>query len=275
MLVPVQPAGTKPPLFFVHGMYGVMPLGGIFVRVLGSDQPLYAIHANGIDRREPTIADFDGMVAAYIAQIEQVRPAGPLRLGGMCTGCMVVVEMARRLREKNRRMGPVILADPPPMPIGYRKEIQANDLRQPHIARQMYEQAEELLKAYASRPYNTMPFDHRDSQQLHAAVLAGVASLTAVAKYVPRPFSGFAELIVSAKYALRFFHPQMPWHTLLRGPRIVHVLPWEHRDMFQAGREEVARLLKFMLDRPSTTEDAIEIPQQPTMQEIREPLDLR
>src|SRR6266852_3377663 len=54
MLQPVQTSGTKPPLFFVHGLHGVMPLGRIFAEGLGPDQPLYAVHANGIDVRRPT-----------------------------------------------------------------------------------------------------------------------------------------------------------------------------------------------------------------------------
>ena len=38
MLVPIQPSGSKPPLFFVHGIHGVMFVGSSFARVLGPEQ---------------------------------------------------------------------------------------------------------------------------------------------------------------------------------------------------------------------------------------------
>jgi thioesterase domain-containing protein len=259
MLVPVQPSGTKPPLFFVHGMHGVMPLGASFAQALGPDQPLYAIHATGVDGRQPPIDDFEKMLRTYIGEIEQVRPAGPLRIGGMCTGCLVVIEIARALQGKGRRTGPLIMADPSPIPWGYDRRRQTVDPREPQVAQQLYRQAHRMLLDYASRPYNDLPFDPSDPSdpsQVHAATLAGVSSLIAFAKHVPSPFPGPAELIVSAEYASGFFHPQMPWSRLLPAPRTAHVLPLQHRELFRSGHEEVARLLKFMLERPPRLEAA-------------------
>jgi len=240
----------KPPLFFVHGMYGVMPLGGIFAPVLGEDQPFYAVQANGIDGRGTVIDDFGQMVLRYLEEIENVRPTAPIRIGGMCTGCMVAIEIARKLQEKGRQTGPVILADPSPLPIGYDKQKNAVDPRDAQTAQQLYQQARRMLLDYASHPYNRMPFDHRDPKQVHNASLAGVGSLIAIARHVPSPYPGSAELVISAEHAPGFFHPQMPWHKLLPGPRTVHVLPGRHRELFRGGRDEVARLLKFMLERP-------------------------
>src|SRR5262249_15269010 len=47
MLLTIQASGSKRPLFFVHGLHGVMTLGSSLARALGPDQPIYAIHANG------------------------------------------------------------------------------------------------------------------------------------------------------------------------------------------------------------------------------------
>jgi thioesterase domain-containing protein len=250
MLVPVQTSGSKPPLFFVHGMYGVMPLGGIFAPVLGKDQPLYSLQANGIDGRQLVIDDFEKMVRQYTEEIEGTRPSGAIRIGGMCTGCMVAIEIARRFQENDRPTGPVILADPTPLPAGYDRPKPEVDHRDPRTAQQLYHQARRMLVEYASYPYNQMPFDPGDAAQLHHAALAGVGSLVAFARHVPRPFPGAAELIISAEHAPGFFHPQMAWYKLLPGPRTVYVLPGRHRELFRDSREEVARLLKFMLDRP-------------------------
>src|SRR5262245_57454599 len=232
MLVPIQTSGDKPPLFFIHGMYGVMPLGAIFARVLGPDQPLYAVHADGVDGHQSVIDDFGKMVWAYTAEIEESRPDGPVRIGGMCTGCLTAIEVARELQQKQQWTGPVILADPSPVPLGFDRRKQQVDPQQPHVAQQLYRQAHEMLLDYASRPYHLMPFDRTDPAQVHAATLAGVASLIAFARHVPSSFGGPAELIISSEHAPSFFHPQMPWRKLLPGSRMVHVLPWRHRELF-------------------------------------------
>src|SRR5262249_19105672 len=79
----------------------------------------------------------------------------------------------------------------------------------------------------------------------------------AFAKYVPRPFSGSVEVIVAQNRAPGFLHPQMPWHQLLSGPRMVHVVPWTHMELFKpgAGRRTVARLMKFMLEEEPISEN--------------------
>ncbi len=260
MLVPIQTSGNRPPLFFMHGIQGAMLLGSTFASVLGPDHPFFIINANGMDGRQPVIDNFQEMVRTYIEDIEGVSPTGPLRIGGMCSGCLLAIEIARRLQQKGRQTGAVILADPPPVPFSFNKELRAVDPRQPQVAQQLYDQVRRTLSDHASRHYNDMPFDPGDPQQTHAAILAGVASLVAFAKYIPTPFSGPAELIVSAERAPGFFHPQMPWRRLLPGSRVVHVLPWEHMELFRAGRDAVARLLKFMLDEPPTLQNVAERP---------------
>src|SRR5438034_7402421 len=113
MLACVQSSGTLPPLFFVHDQYGVMPFGRSFALGLGPDQPLYAVHANGIDGRQPPLHDIGAMVLAYMAEIHGARPIGPLLIGGLGSGGLIALEVARELQERGRRIGPVILADPP------------------------------------------------------------------------------------------------------------------------------------------------------------------
>jgi thioesterase domain-containing protein len=257
MLIPIQASGRKLPLFFVHGIQGLMPLGSVFARALGPDQPLFVIHADGTDGRRPVIDNMGDMVRAYVEEIERASPVGPVRVGGMCTGCFIAMEIVRSLQKKGRQTGPVILADPPSIPSGQTAHRRI-DHRQPQIAHQLYEQARLEMLRHASLPYNAMPFDPGDPKQLHAAALAAVGSLIASSTYVPTPFPGPVQLIVSAKRAPSFFHPQMPWRKLLTGPRFVHVLPWDHMELFREGREAVARLLRFMLEEAATLETLAE-----------------
>jgi thioesterase domain-containing protein len=266
MLVPVQTTGTKPPLFFVHGMRGVMPLGSSFARGLGPDQPVYAIHANGVDGQQPVIDNMPEMIRTYIRQIHEVRPTGTVRIAGMCEGGLAAIEIARELQKESRQVGPVILADPPHFPPGFKKINHTVDPRHPLVAARLYQQVRGQLLDHASYPYNDMPFDPRDPEQLHLATLAGIGTMVALVKHMPAPFTGAVEVILSAERADGFLHPQMPWRQLLLGPRIVHVLPWNHTQLFRLGREQVGRLLKFMLEEePPALEMLAERPTQRTV----------
>jgi thioesterase domain-containing protein len=247
MLVPIQTSGKKPPLFFVHGLHGLMMLGSTFARAFGPDQPLYVINANGMDGRRPVIDNVRDMVMAYVSDIHGARPLGPVVIGSTCEGCLAAIEVARELRERGRQVGPVILADPPPVPPRYARQ-NPRDPQSAEMFRRLYQRVHDNMLKYASRPYHDMPFDAADAQQVHIATLAGVNSLIALATHVPRPFLGPGGIVLSAERAVGFLHPEMPWSKLLPGPRVIQVLPWDHEHLFRGGREQVARAIKFLLD---------------------------
>jgi thioesterase domain-containing protein len=241
-------------LFFAHATLGIMTLGSTLARVLGPERPIYALHAEGVDGRAATLDNMREMVAAYVAQIRQARPVGAIRVGGMCGGgCGVAIELARALQKLGRQTGPVILVDPLPVP--YLRSRTDDFLR---AEKEMYQMLRSLMLHLAEDPRNDTPFDIHDPDKFHAAILAGMAAQIAYAKFVPQPFDGPADLIVTATRAAAFFHPQMPWRRLLPGARTVHVVPWDHSGMFTVGREYIARLIKFMVDAMPTFDAASE-----------------
>jgi thioesterase domain-containing protein len=250
MLVPYQTSGGKPPLFFVHGLRGIMfAVGPRFARSLGPDQPVYVVNANGMDGREPVLEHVHEMVAAYLDEIRRARPRGPVRIGGMCEGGLVAIEIARGLQGEGRQTGPVMLVDPPVIPAGYEKRQNTIDVR-PDLSGRLYLEVRSRYLEKTSDPgeYDSLPFDPHDPKQLHLATVVAMRTMVAFARYVPRPFSGGAEVIVSEDRAPGFLHPQMPWHKLLSGPRVVHIVPGRHGEIFRARRKTVARLMKSMLD---------------------------
>ncbi len=258
MLVPIQRSGSKPPLFLVHGMFGVIAAASTFVRVLGPDRPLYAVLANGIDGRQPVIDDLGEMTRAYVEEIRTARPTGSLHIGGICEGGLVAIEIARELQQAGRQVGPVILVDPPGVPPGYNKRNHMVNPREPRVAERLYQSVRHNLLGAASQAFNDTPFDPADPKQLHAATLAGVGSLTAFCRHVPKPFSGSIALIASPERAARFFDPQLPGHRLFRGPRVVFVLPWPHKEFFTTGREHIARFIKYLLEESPAWENVAE-----------------
>nr|WP_281390543.1 amino acid adenylation domain-containing protein [Sphaerisporangium rubeum] len=93
---PLQPRGTRPPLFFVHPVGGSV---GHYVRLaplLGPDQPFYAIEDPGL-RGAPSAPELTKRASEYIDLVRRVRPKGPYRLGGWSLGGLIAVEMARQL----------------------------------------------------------------------------------------------------------------------------------------------------------------------------------
>jgi len=97
-LIPMQPAGTKPPFFCVHGVGGNVLNYRPLSQRLGNDQPFYGLQARGMDGKQPPIATIEEMAAVYLSEIKKVQPHGPYLVGGASFGGVVAYEMAQQLR---------------------------------------------------------------------------------------------------------------------------------------------------------------------------------
>jgi thioesterase domain-containing protein len=75
------------------------------------------------------------MALKYFEEIIGTQPTGPLLLAGMCAGGLAAIEVARALIASGRKVGPVILADPPPAQI-LMQQNRLIDHRNPRVAAQ-------------------------------------------------------------------------------------------------------------------------------------------
>src|SRR6185437_255162 len=81
-LVPIQPRGSKPPLFCLHLALGhVLFYRDLAVR-LGSDQPVYAFQPQGLDGTKPPHKRMEEMASHYINEMRALQPEGPYYLAG-------------------------------------------------------------------------------------------------------------------------------------------------------------------------------------------------
>ncbi|MGH2368552.1 MAG: thioesterase domain-containing protein, partial [Chloroflexota bacterium] len=96
-IVPIQPAGARPPFFAIHPMGGDVLLYRDLGRLLGPDQPLYGIRARGLDGNQEPHTDIEVMAADYVDQLRTMQPQGPYFLGGLSAGAVIAFEMARQL----------------------------------------------------------------------------------------------------------------------------------------------------------------------------------
>ena len=110
-MVEIQPEGSRPPLFCVHGGGGNVLIYRDLSRRLGSDQPFYGLQCQGLDGKRPLITRIEDMAALYVKEIQKVQPHGPYFLGGYCMGGTVALEIAQLLRAQGEQVALLALFD--------------------------------------------------------------------------------------------------------------------------------------------------------------------
>jgi acyl-CoA synthetase (AMP-forming)/AMP-acid ligase II/thioesterase domain-containing protein/acyl carrier protein len=108
-LVPLQPHGSKPPFFWVHGELS----NALLPRHLGADQPLYGLVHQGLDGRRLLYASIEDIATHYLSAVRAVAPRDPYFLGGFCIGGVVAFEMAQQLLRQRQEVALTILLDAP------------------------------------------------------------------------------------------------------------------------------------------------------------------
>ncbi|MHC5858902.1 non-ribosomal peptide synthetase [Nostoc sp.] len=110
-LVAIQPNGSRPPFFCVHGLGGeVLRFRELAVH-LGSDQPFYGLQPQGLDGKQLPYTRIEDMAAHYIQQIQTIQPCEPYLLGGYSSGGIIAYEMARQLVMQGKRVALLVLFD--------------------------------------------------------------------------------------------------------------------------------------------------------------------
>lgn len=134
-LVPIQPAGSRPPLFCIHWAGGHVLIYHELAAHLGADQPVYGLQALGVDRRHAPQTRIEDMATHYIREIQALQPSGPYFLAGASMGGMIAFEMARQLVAQREQVGLLALFDTVgelerrPLRVRERIQLHASNLR--------------------------------------------------------------------------------------------------------------------------------------------------
>jgi len=110
-VIPLQPLGSKPPFFFVHGLGGSVLRFRDLARHMAPDQPFFGIQAQGLDGVQPCLQRVEDMAEVYLEHLRLVQPEGPYFLGGYSFGGYVALEMARRLLTQGEQIRALVLLD--------------------------------------------------------------------------------------------------------------------------------------------------------------------
>jgi len=110
-LVPIQPFGTRLPLFCIHADGGVM-LYKQFMQYLGPNQPIFGLQARGLlGTNDAPHHDLRQMASDYIQEMRTVQPTGPYQLCAFSMGGLVAFEIACQLRAAGEEVGFIGLFD--------------------------------------------------------------------------------------------------------------------------------------------------------------------
>jgi thioesterase domain-containing protein len=110
-LVPIKPDGSRPPIFFIHGIGGNVLRYGELARHLDVDQPAFGIDAVGLHDGQQPLTRMEDMARRNIEEIKTVQPEGPYVLAGGSFAGMVAFEMARQLADRGETVSLLALFD--------------------------------------------------------------------------------------------------------------------------------------------------------------------
>jgi phthiocerol/phenolphthiocerol synthesis type-I polyketide synthase E len=110
-LVAIQPAGSRPPFFCMHGAGGNVLIYRDLSLNLGSDQPFYGLQSQGLDGTCAPLTRVEDMAALYVKEIRKVQSHGPYFLGGYCGGGTIAYEVAQQFRRSGDAVALLALFD--------------------------------------------------------------------------------------------------------------------------------------------------------------------
>jgi amino acid adenylation domain-containing protein len=116
-LIPIQPNGSRPPLFCVAAPT-VNALGFVFLaRHFDAEQPVYGLQSQyGAKRRQVySREEYQALAADYIAAMRKIQPRGPYYLAGTCEGAHIAFEMTRQLADGDEAVGLLAMLDAWPL----------------------------------------------------------------------------------------------------------------------------------------------------------------
>lgn len=111
-IVPLQPRGTRRPLFVIHATDGSVGYFRHLAPHLGDDQPLFAIQSAGLGDPRPPYRSIEEQAAHYIDEIKQIDPSGPHLIAGYCMGGLPAFEIAQQLIRRGETPGAVVNISP-------------------------------------------------------------------------------------------------------------------------------------------------------------------
>jgi acyl transferase domain-containing protein/thioesterase domain-containing protein/acyl carrier protein len=263
-LVPIQPNGSRIPLFCVHALGPSLLFYRQLATYLGADQPFYALQSpleSQAQTHEPSIED---LASIYVKELQTFFPEGPYQLGGASLGGLIALEMCQQLIAQGKKPGLLILFDAAVPGCDY--HVPAKDQISRHWQNLRNEGVAYLLqRAFSKSEYWWFRLSRSAQavvcscyQLLGRSLPAGLryfqveeAHKRALGQYAVKFYPGKITLMRAADVEETVGtrrNPTLGWETLAGGGLEIHDVPGGHTSMFkEPNARTLAETLKTVL----------------------------
>ena len=266
-LIPIQPRGSKSPLFLVHGAGGNVLLYNALAKHLEPDYPLYGLQSQGLDEKSKPLETIEEMADRYLQEIKTVQPIGPYFLGGYCMGGTIAYEMAQRLVANGEQVSMVAMLDT----YNFVKALKVSftmflyQKLKFHIKNFTQLKPDEMIRYFKEKkriagdggwshiktemPGTTLS-DDDSFGRAESGIEASVQLLNDHAGdiYFPKPYNGKLTLFKPQKNYSFYPDPKMGWGDLVEDLDIVEMTINPHAMLIEPYVETLAAELKKRLD---------------------------
>ena len=260
-IVPLQPNGTRAPLFILHGVGGnVVNFYGLAQR-MGNMQPVYGVQSQALLANQPALLHLKDMAAHYLAEIRKLQPHGPYHLLGYSFGGTVALEMAHQLRGAGEEVAMLGMIDSKSK--DYQETLDRMRTVQEKINGRMtrFKGNTDALSlreraAYIFEKVNTraIRFACMAAARLHFKQVPAFMrsaydiNYVAVQNYKPRPYDGKLVLFRATDQNNPDAPHDLGWGGIFSQPVEIHDLPGDHERIFlEPNIEQLAASLQQAL----------------------------
>jgi amino acid adenylation domain-containing protein len=242
-LVPIQPLGSKPPLFLIHGAEGNILLYRQLVQHLGPDQPVYGLQSRGLSGDGNFHTTIRDIAAQYVKEITALQPNGPYRVGGYCLGGMIAYEMAQQLTAAGKEVEDVVMMDTYNSSLVPRSKVllqaplrflqnlwfhfgnavSLHSHDRSKFLRDKWDVELARIRIRFEAAYHALR-GGKKSEQTYPHLILKKLNDQAAEKYVPQPYSGRVDVIRSKGAFVGLASPTLGWDQFASALR-VHELP--------------------------------------------------
>lgn len=104
LIVPIQPNGSRAPLFLMPSVTGELLFWQRIVRYLNPDQPLFGLRPPTGQFDDSASSGLEQLAAHFVDELVAFRPQGSFQIAGYSFGGYLAFEVARQLHERGREV---------------------------------------------------------------------------------------------------------------------------------------------------------------------------
>ena len=283
-LVPIQPFGSKPPLFLIHGAEGNILLYRQVAHYLEQDQPVYGLQSQGLNGAARLHTSVQEMAAHYVKEIRNLYPQGPYLLGGYCLGGIIAFEMAQQITAAGDKVELVVLLDTYNLSVVSQSKLvlqtplhflqnlwfhTANAFSVPAKERRKFlrEKIDIALARTGIRARAAYDAVKRlgDPKAPHSYPHLIVKKLNdkAADVYLPQPYTGRVIVVRGKAFFWGLDSPSLGWdHTVRDGLEIHELQAYPKGILIEPFCRELAAILNAALQKVSAEHSSAELPHQ-------------